>query len=498
MLVRKLTTFSAACWMCAGLHLLAAQQTAPAGTKTAKAALPEVSSEQFRKGVEEKLAKSQGKALPKKKNPNVGQKGIRSSLLITLQQQKLAAATSHIKAAGVENVQSAGAQPGAGAGMLAPQHPLLSTPAQPASTNPHTRQAPPDNQTLLKSQQPGAGPSQPMMATGNNNTGSAQAPPVAIAQHGNPKANPKTNSMLVAPRPLTVCFGPGVRAVNGKPNGAIFTPVQDYNTYTITGCLFGTQAGQAYLIGKFHAQQVNLQIQYWSDSEIDARVDPNASGELDQDNVFLIIAPAQAAQIKAAGFKFMAARSDPVLLPNIPSSWATLQTVDAKIMTGLKTFTFTPIHPAYVSPVNRSPAPKSANGASVYVYRSEWGHKFPEGDDVFDFSRLAAGWTTDSMQLFSFDEDNCPWVVTWRQTLGTAFAEWLGDNVRVWWATTSCSGFFPSVVGIPMATYSNSTGSYYALDVWVEGPRCTDPYTGNAQPMCMQNVIRCGSESCGN
>lgn len=494
MLVRKLTRFAAACWMCAGLHLATAQQSAPAAAKTAKAALPEVSSEQFRKGVEDKLAKSQGKALPKKKNPNAGQNGIRSSLLMTLQQQKLAAATSHIKAAGVQNVQSAGAQPGAGAGMLAPQRPLLGAPAQAAPTSPQKLQTPPGNSTLLKPQQPGIGTSQPMMATGNNNTRSAQTPPVAIAQLGSPKANPKTNPMLAAPHPLTVCFGPGVRAVNAKPTGSIFTPVQDYNAYTITGCLFGTQPGHAYLIGKFHAQQVNLQIQYWSDSEIDARVDPNASGELDQDNVFLIIAPAQAAQIKAAGFKFMAARSNPVLLPNIPSSWATLQTVNAKI----NNFVSQPVAPSYLSPVNTAPAPSIANGDSAYAYRALFNHKFPGGDDIYDFSRLAPGWTTYSMQMFSFDQDNCPWVVTWKQTVGSGFAEWLGDNVRVWWTTTSCSGFFPSPLGIPMATYSNSTGSYYALDVWVQGPRCTDPYTGNAQPMCMQNVIRCGSETCGN
>jgi hypothetical protein len=493
MRVRKVTSF-AACWIFAGLHLAAAQQTTPAAAKTAKAALPLVSAEQFRKGVEEKLAKSPGKALPKKKNPNAGQSGIRTSLVMTLQQQKLAAATSHIKAAGVQNVQSAGAQPGAGAGMLAPQRPLLGAPAQPAPTNPQALQTPPGNTTLLKPQQPGVGPSQPMMATGNNNPHAAQVPPVAIAQVGNPKAHPKTNPMLVAPRPLTVCFGPGVRAVNAKPTGAIFTPVQDYNAYTITGCQFGSQSGHAYLIGKFHAQQVNLQIQYWSDSEIDARVDPSVSGELDQDSIFLIIAPPQAAQIKAAGFKFMAARSNPVLLPNIPSSWATLQTVQAKI----NNFSSTPIVPAYVSPVHGSPAPQAANGDSAYASRYQFGHKFPEGDDVYDFSNLAPGWTTDSMQLFTFDQDNCPWVVTWKQTVGTAFSEWLGDNIRVWWATTSCSGFQPSVLGIPMSTYSNSTGSYYALDVWVRGPRCTDPYTGNAQPMCVQNVIRCGSESCGN
>jgi hypothetical protein len=262
------------------------------------------------------------------------------------------------------------------------------------------------------------------------------------------------------------------------------------------GCFFGNQPGHAYLIGKFHAQQVNLQIQYWSDSEIDARVDPTVSGELDQDNVSLVIAPAQAAQIKASGFKFMAARSDPaVLLPQIPASWAKLQKVNAKI----NNFVSNPVNPAYLSPVNRSPAPPDANGDSAYVSREYPGHQFPEGGDVYDFSHLAPGWTTDSMQLFSYDQDSCPYVLTYRHTFGTAFSEWLGDNIRVWWTTTSCSGFYPNpfLGGIPSYTYSNNTGLYYALNVWVRGPRCTDPHTGSAQQKCMQNVISCGSENCG-
>src|SRR5207245_5987312 len=82
------------------------------------------------------------------------------------------------------------------------------------------------------------------------------------------------------------------------------------------------QTGHAYLVGQFNAQQINLETAYWSDSEIDARVDPKTSGELDQDNVSLVITPAGAAQIKASGFKFVAARSDPaVFLPSIPQAW---------------------------------------------------------------------------------------------------------------------------------------------------------------------------------
>lgn len=451
---------------------------------TTKKALPEVSAEQFRQGVMEKLSKSKGKVAAKKRNPNAGEKGIKPSLAAALQLQKLAATSAHMH--NLAPVQATGTQTGTGGGMLGPSRPLLTQQAQPGSLNTKSAPAPIGIQAQVPA--PSLGPSHTMGATPNSKyTRAGNTAPVAV-QPSKQQSNPK----LIAPKPLAVCLGPGVRAVNGRAGGVIFTPVLEYNAYTIAGCQFGSQPGHAFLIGKFHAQQVDLQIQYWSDNEIDARVDPYISGELDQDNVSLVISPAQAPQIKAMGFKFVAARSDPaVLLPSIPSSWVDLQQVTAQN----KQFNPPKVSASYSSPAAGGSVPQAANGDSAYVSRY-FGAKFPEGADWYHFNHLASGWTTDSMQFSSYDEDSCPWVVTYKQTIGNGFAEWIGDDIRVWWANISCSGFMPSPLGIPLATYSNHTGSYYALDVWVRGPRCTDPFTGNPQQKCIQNVKQCGNETC--
>jgi hypothetical protein len=398
--------------------------------------------------------------------------------MAALQQQRLAATSAHIQAIGVEKTQSTFGQPGSGT-MLAPVHPALL--AQPRPAPPNSKVTP----TPLAGQvgpmvQSNSGPGQALRSTGNNNT-----QPVAASTAITHQTDPR----LIAPRPITsICLGPGIRAVNSQSKGVVFTPIQDYNAYTITGCLFGTQPGQAFLIGKFRAQQINLQIQDWTDSEIDARVDPNVSGELDQDNVSLVIAPANTPQMKAPGFKFMAARSDPaVLLPSIPSSWAKLQPVSVTLPPHFYPQT---VPVTYSSPAN---VPE-ATGDSAFVSRY-FGQKFPTGADNYDFSQLAPGWTTDSMQLVTYDDDPCPWVVTYKENFGNAFGEWIGDNIRVFWSDTSCSGFLPYPLW-PL-NYSNRTGSYYALNVWVRGPRCTDPYTDKLAQKCIQSMQQCGNETCG-
>jgi len=488
MLVRKMMPLMAACCILAARLCLAAQQPGPVSRQMPPGSpVPEVSPEKFRKAVAEKLASSKGRAAARIKNPNAGDKGIRPSLVEALRQQRLAAVSAHTAAIEVEKTQSSSGQSGSGAVMLTPVHPVLLAQPQPASPSSKVVPTTVGGQMAPKVQT-NISPGQALKSTGSTGSNSTQPAPAPTAiMH-------QTDPRLLAPHPLTMCFGPGIRAVNSQSKGVVFTPIQDYNAYTITGCFFGNQSGQAYLIGKFRAQQIKLQIQYWTDSEIDARVDPNTSGELDQDNVSLVIAPAGAAQMKAPGFKFMAARSDPaVLLPSIPSSWAKLQLVNAK----LNTFASNPVQPYYQSTASAGSVPQVASGSSVYVSRY-FEHKFSPGSDYYDFSQLASGWTTDSMQFSSYDEDSCPWVVTYKQSFGNAFPEWSGDNIKVFWSDTSCSGFMPHLIlGIPAAIYADHTGSYYALNVWVRGPRCTDPYSGKAQPQCMQNVQMCGNETCG-
>jgi hypothetical protein len=460
-----------------------AQQPRTQANVGTKKAPPKISAEQFHAGLMEKLAKSKGKVSLRKRNPNAGEKGIKPSLAFALQQQRLAAISAHLQT--LAPMQTPVTQTGSGGGMLGAFHTLMTPQAQSGSLN--TRSAPAPTAVQAAGAPLSVGPSHTMNSTGSKYARAGGPPPTSVhpqKQLINPKA--------IAPKPLVMCLGPGVRAVNGHAFGTIFTPVPDYNAYTITGCQFGSQPGHVYLIGKFHAPQVDLQIQYWSHNEIDARVDPNISGEIDLNNVSLVIAPTQAPQIKAMGFKFVAARSDPaVLLPSIPSSWVKLAQVNAQ------NTNFNPpkVPPVYSSPAGGGSIPQAATGDSAYVSRF-YTAKFPYGADWFLFNQLAPGWTTDSMQFSNYDQDVCPYIVTYKQTFGNAFAEWVGDNIHVFWEDTSCSGFMPGPLGFPMAVYSNHTGSYYALNVWVRGPRCTDPYTDNPQQKCIQNVKQCGNETC--
>jgi len=335
------------------------------------------------------------------------------------------------------------------------------------------------------------------------NPAGSTRPPVSAAM--NTAGMPSKNSpMLTAPAPLrnmtAICRSPLVSDVNGMVKNAVFTPQPEYNSYVIRGCFFGTGTGQVYLVGKFNALKINLQPTYWVDNEIDARVDPNVAGELDQDNVSLIVAPVNGQQIKANGFKFYAVRSDPaVLLPSIPQNWIWFSIVGGNVVNFIQQPN---VQINYSSPVT-SNDPPDAQGWSAYIGRWDSSDKFDPLADIYWFP-MATGWDTDSFQLLTFDQPpGCGGVVTYRQTFGTWDPEWDGpnqSNIRVNWADTSCSGFVPQPPIFPLivTTYSNVSGSAYALKVWARGPRCTDLYSGALQPQCVQNVRSCGSETCGH
>jgi hypothetical protein len=114
-----------------------------------------------------------------------------------------------------------------------------------------------------------------------------------------------------------------------------------------------------------------------------------------------------------------------------------------------------------------------------YVSRFYKGTKFdPTGKspDLYNFTHLAPGWTSDSFQLTTYPQ-LCFGTVTYSQDFG----QWNGHfgdknpNIYISVSDTTCSGFGPSA---PWVNYQNWTGSYYALMVWLNGPRGTDPITG--------------------
>jgi hypothetical protein len=292
-----------------------------------------------------------------------------------------------------------------------------------------------------------------------------------------------------------------ILSVSGSSSPATFTPTDQYNLYAITGCSFGSQApttdqaptdwvhlyGSGSFFGKFS-------IEFWNDNEIDVSLDSSISGFPDLDNLTLDIKRADGQETRKGGFKFYAARETVSLAA--PQSWAKLAELRSDDGTTMATdfsrgcgFCWTAHEGNPKEGIDQNQSNDLyANSSSpvlksgIFVSRFYDGKKFkPSGQyDYFDFSRLAPGWTiTDpsdarhQAQLFTFDQA-CIWVVTYREAFGTWSAAWDGTGIRVGLSDMSCSGWN---AGDIIGDYQDRTGSYYALQVWVTGPRGTDPVT---------------------
>jgi hypothetical protein len=169
----------------------------------------------------------------------------------------------------------------------------------------------------------------------------------------------------------------GIYSVNNRMTGAVFTPQREFNLYVIDGCQFGEQRGEVCLYGHFQSQVIKMNVEFWSDDKIVAAVDANVSGELDQDNVTLVVRPVRATEMQKGGFKFYAARES-VLLGVVPSSQVLLSTDISK---GVQ----------YVSPVT------DAGGWTTHVAREREQDRLYPGVDVYDFSDLAPGFAVESV-----------------------------------------------------------------------------------------------------
>ncbi|WP_348263420.1 hypothetical protein P8935_02430 [Telmatobacter sp. DSM 110680] len=476
----------------------------------ANAKLHEMTSEEMTKYDRDAAAKAEIKAGPVIHAKMRGIEAIDPEKFKRLQQQKLAIAELKLHAATPLPTAQPSSQTGSlnGAQMIAArqgiqspsgaQTALLSPVVAPATGAASISTVPAAGPMLLPAQ-PGSSPSTLMSASGSRG-----GSPVGLGVASTSTIATAPKSKLGVPAPITtipyVCQTPTIFDVNKQTKNAVFTPELEYDSYVIRGCMFGKQPGQIYLVGKFNAQQVNLQPQFWSDTEIDARVDPKTSGEQDQQNVTLIVAPAGAGQIKMTGFDFVAARSNPaVQLNSIPQNWVTHSGWSENF--GQPNLDFqSPVIPG-------SNAPNSMAGYSVYILRSA-SKKFSPGTDFYT-PQLASGWTFDSVQMTSIGTPpSCPGVVTYKESFGFSEAnmepmtpDWTKvqrNAVRVDGTDTSCSGFIPIAPPFVYWTYSNVTGSSYGLKIWAKGPRCTDPYTGLPQAQCMQNMQQCGTETCGN
>ena len=115
-----------------------------------------------------------------------------------------------------------------------------------------------------------------------------------------------------------------IAAVNQKKTGVVFSPTSMYNIYTIAGCGFGTTPGRVYLQGgpgafPAHNGRLNFVVRTWTDRGIVATLDPSIAGELDQNNLTLVV-ETSSGKGQSGPHSFFAVRSQPVAIAALPKS----------------------------------------------------------------------------------------------------------------------------------------------------------------------------------
>jgi hypothetical protein len=376
------------------------------GSAKASGMQASVSPQQLRESPAKKMGPGQIKSAPKKSNPHAASSPLHASMTAALRAQKQAAEAERSTILASQRMAPKG--PGTGARPLTPGRTMgNSIPAGPAA---------------------GA-----MRMPGNTIT------PPALAGLG----------MAQGP-----CLRPTIGTVNGQAKGTVFTPDPQFNLYTIKGCMFGDTQGQAYIYGPFAAGQVSLQIEFWSDTQIIAKVNPQVTGELDQSNVTLVVVPSGAPQVQKAGFKFYAVRETMLLAKILPSVFVPAAVTD------------TANHPVLAQ--YSSPGSGYFPGRSASVVRDATS-VFNGGQDFFDFSKMKPGFIAESM-VFEYWDMPPEQRVNFQEN-GVSNAEWVGDNIRVSW---KMQHFHTSPFLTAPARDDSQSG--YALNVWVSGPRGVSPW----------------------
>jgi hypothetical protein len=335
-----------------------------------------------------------------------------------------------------------------------------------------------------------AGPagSLPAVQRTNAHTGPGAGPVLSgpmKTESANGSQSPGTPSSTVTSASHAMC-PPNISTISGMPT-TVFSPSELFNPYTIKGCGFGNGLGKAYLTGPFYGGKVQLIVQgtggnqraparaLWTDTAIVVKVDPNVTGEMDQENVTLVIEPAGGgAPIQKSGNQFLAGRED-VTLQTIPQTAVQFYNGIITGAGGKKTGPLTPSGSTtttlsvttpellYFTP-SQSPA-----GLSAEVFRGGTTSFFSPGSDLFDMSGLARGFLAESFQLHqAADPTGCDKGTGGSE--GSWNATWSGTNIRVGWKEFQCH--LPWMGGGP------DVWSEYSLSVTVKGPRGIDPWTG--------------------
>jgi len=391
--------------------------------------------------------------------------------------------------------------------MQSPARTAVSGGSAPSSTQIQTKAAAPSTLAVQKNPSVGAvGPSQTMSASGSPSlTGAASATGTLLPQtsslnqpangngSGASSSNGGTLSSISHLNPavygngivLACSTDPTMRIMNvsGSSSPGTFTPIDQYNFYTITGCSFGNTGPNAkvyiYKGSSFHEE---FQIQEWHDNWIKLNLDPTLSGVLDQDSLTLVVQRADGMQASKGGFSFYAARSR-VQLASIPNSDFSLYRFSL--------YNTSDWQDLYTSPASQTDG-WGFGGMTAEVL---WGDpdltyatngKFltsantpPSGTDIYDFSHLQPGFAPTDASI-SWQNGDCSPVGGTLFTNGNFSGQFNGSQLWITWQGQNCKNVDCGTGGFgSIDCFGNIIPlTNYAIDVWVDGPRGVDPWTG--------------------
>ena len=313
---------------------------------------------------------------------------------------------------------------------------------------------------------------------------------------------------------------PRILQVSGGQAPGIFTPEAKYNLYTIVGCSFGQSqpTNSAYIFGA-NGFKANLNIDYWSDNGITVHLDPGLGGVLDQNNVMLVVTPVGKQQLQKSGFKFYAARGMPapdgsdqevqLSYNSQPQSSVVLAYANAPIVIGWNqvpgnaksqfpafTFSGTPVvgwtfRYAYGHSDPNNPC--FINDVHYAIDTCQWyfNQNHP-GTDVWDFGKLTPGFAISSYNLYYEETDPSQMCGAWDDE-ATGDKDGLAgkwdfnlnsqNQIQVTWPLYYCHDREEV-----SSRENKQVMSSYGLAVWVMGPRCVDPWTGQKDSACLTKV----------
>jgi len=342
------------------------------------------------------------------------------------------------------------------------------------------------------------GPSQTMSAQGSTPIGTTTGSQATALTPNGPQRQQPAGGQHPTPSIMTraatakqaqtqVCIN-GIGTVDGQKSGVYFSPIDGAEgTFVIQGCGFGTTPGQVYLSGVHYPSgptmyhplnvalgQVSFQIPAngWSDRQITAQIDANASGLYDTNNVTLVVKTASGQLYQATGFNFAAAYDFQTLtsVPQSPSA-VTLQLATVNDSTGSS------VLPLYETPwIYSTPQHTVGVNRNRVSFTLPGSYTFPGGTDTYQF-HFAPGFrlANNGVQLYHSDLTAAGCQSSPNGQFSTS-GNWAVNytsptSVQISWQEQGC---WPNgTAGSPLDYASVSA---YSLWITVWGPRGVSPW----------------------